>query len=96
MKSKATGATGTAGKATPAWVCTSARACRRERPAFEHPEFDYENRIVLVTLPSATIASVYVPNGGKDFEAKMRFLAPLEQFVADRRDGTTPLSSAAI
>ena len=61
-----------------------------ERPAFEHPDFDYENRIVLVTLPSITIASVYVPNGGKDFEAKMRFLAALEQFVADRR-GTTPL-----
>jgi exodeoxyribonuclease III len=51
--------------------------------AFEHPAFDYENRIVLTKLPRATVASVYVPNGGKDFPAKMRFLAALEQFVQD-------------
>jgi exodeoxyribonuclease III len=54
-----------------------------ERPAFEHPAFDYENRIVLARLPQATVASVYVPNGGKDFPAKMRFLAALEQFVQE-------------
>ena len=29
------------------------------------------------------IASIYVPNGGKDFEAKMRFLDALDSFVAD-------------
>ena len=45
-----------------------------ERPEFTHPAFDYENRIVLVRLPTHS-ASVYVPNGGKDFPAKMRFLA---------------------
>jgi exodeoxyribonuclease-3 len=61
------------------------KAIAPERPAFEHPAFDYENRIVLVRLPMATIASVYVPNGGKDFPAKMQFLAALEQFVADHR-----------
>jgi exodeoxyribonuclease-3 len=34
------------------------------------------------------IASVYVPNGGKDFDAKMRFLQALESYVADaERDG---------
>ena len=53
-----------------------------ERPAFEHPAFDYENRIVVVRLPQVTVASVYVPNGGKDFLAKMRFLASLEEFAA--------------
>src|SRR3712207_4534910 len=57
-----------------------------ERPRFEHPSFDYENRIVLAHLADATVASVYVPNGGKDFPAKMRFLASMEQFVADARD----------
>lgn len=57
-----------------------------ERPVFEHPPFDYENRIVVVHLPVATIASVYVPNGGKDFPAKMRFLEALETFAADHRD----------
>src|SRR5205823_5872641 len=36
-----------------------------ERPAFSHPEFDYENRIVCVDTGELTIASVYVPNGGK-------------------------------
>lgn len=52
-----------------------------ERPPLEHPSFDYENRIVLARLPQATVASVYVPNGGKDFPAKMQFLAALETFV---------------
>ena len=59
-----------------------------EQPLFEHPPFDYENRIVLVRLPQATVASVYVPNGGKDFPAKMRFLAAMEQFVADERSSS--------
>ena len=62
-----------------------------QKPAFEHPAFDYENRIVTVKLPEATIASVYVPNGGKDFEAKMRFLAALEQFAAGHHAAGTPL-----
>lgn len=53
-----------------------------ERPNFVHPAFDYENRIVTVDLPGLLVASVYVPNGGKDFPAKMKFLAELEQFVA--------------
>src|SRR5687767_15309464 len=56
-----------------------------ERPAFAHPAFDYENRIVTVSLPALSIASVYVPNGGKDFPAKMRFLAALEQFAEEQR-----------
>ena len=62
-----------------------------ERPAFSHPAFDYENRIVLVTLPQVTVASVYVPNGGKDFPAKMRFLDALEQFAADLHAQTSPV-----
>jgi len=61
------------------------------RPLFEHPAFDYENRIVTVKLPSMTVASVYVPNGGKDYPAKMRFLAALEQFAADHHTSGLPL-----
>jgi exodeoxyribonuclease-3 len=53
-----------------------------ERPGFSHPEFDYENRIVTARLPGFTVASIYVPNGGKDFEAKMRFLESLAAFAA--------------
>jgi exodeoxyribonuclease-3 len=67
------------------------KAMSPERPAFEHPAFDYEHRIVTAQFSQVRIASVYVPNGGKDFEAKMRFLAALEQFVADAAGGPTPL-----
>ena len=67
------------------------RRIATERPAFDHPAFDYENRIVLVRLPGVTVVSVYVPNGGKDFPAKMRFLEALEQFAADVRTEPNPV-----
>ena len=64
-----------------------------DRPAFHHPEFDYEHRIVAARLPlpasssngqsHLTVASIYVPNGGKDFPAKMRFLESLDVFAAE-------------
>jgi exodeoxyribonuclease III len=57
-----------------------------DRPAFAHPDFDYESRIVTVDVESPagalTVASVYVPNGGKDFPAKMRFLEAMEAYAA--------------
>ena len=59
------------------------KAAHPERPAFHHPEFDFEHRIVTVRLPQATIASIYVPNGGKDFPAKMRFLNALDTLAAE-------------
>ena len=54
-----------------------------ERPRFEHPAFDYESRIVTAEVGDVTFASVYVPNGGKDFPAKMRFLEAFDQYAAD-------------
>jgi exodeoxyribonuclease-3 len=54
-----------------------------DRPEFAHPGFDYENRIVTARLPGFTVASIYVPNGGKDFPAKMRFLEALDTFAAE-------------
>jgi exodeoxyribonuclease-3 len=51
------------------------------RPEFSHPEFDHETRIVTARSGKLVVASIYVPNGGKDFEAKQRFLDGLEQFV---------------
>src|SRR5258708_4960978 len=57
-----------------------------ERPAFEHPAFDYESRIVTANVQGVTFASIYAPNGGKDFPAKMRFLEALRQFAADHRE----------
>src|SRR6476469_8790965 len=62
-----------------------------ERPEFVHPAFDYENRIVLVRLEKLTVVSVYVPNGGKDFPAKLRFLDALEQFTADAQSDARPI-----
>ena len=59
------------------------RSFSEERPAFAHPAFDYESRIVTAEIRGTTFASVYVPNGGKDFPAKMRFLESFDQFAAD-------------
>jgi exodeoxyribonuclease-3 len=61
-------------------------------PMCSHPGFDFEQRIACATVPSpigeVMVASVYVPNGGKDFFAKMRFLQALETYVIDaERDG---------
>ncbi len=46
-------------------------------PAFVHPPFDLEHRIVVATIGRLVLGSVYVPNGGKDLEAKMTFLREL-------------------
>jgi exodeoxyribonuclease-3 len=62
-----------------------------ERPAFSHPDFDYENRIVTVPIGDVTIASIYVPNGNKDFPAKMRFLDALDAYAAGFEASSSPL-----
>jgi exodeoxyribonuclease-3 len=67
------------------------KTCSPERPAFAHPSFDYENRIVTVELGDLTVASVYVPNGGKDFPAKMKFLDAMDAYAASFQ--TAALSS---
>ena len=54
-----------------------------EDPRFVHPAFDHETRIVTATMGNLTVASVYVPNGGKDFPAKMEFLRQMERYVAE-------------
>jgi exodeoxyribonuclease-3 len=51
-------------------------------PRFSHPGFDHESRIVTVELGALTLASIYVPNGGKDLAAKMRFLEGLVEFAS--------------
>ena len=59
---------------------------RRDRfpgqPVFSHPSFDMEHRIVVAELPELSIASVYVPNGGKDYDAKLKFLDALAHYAA--------------
>ena len=58
------------------------------RPLFSHPDFDHETRIVTARAGDFEVASVYVPNGNKDFAAKLRFLEGLEQFTAQRQAAT--------
>jgi len=54
-----------------------------EQPDIAYPPFDFENRIVSATIgPTIVVASVYIPNGGKDFVAKMKFLHALERWTA--------------
>jgi exodeoxyribonuclease III len=85
-----------------------------DKPAFHHPAFDFEHRIVSVTLPSSsgaassgadpagpggagpsgpaiTVASIYVPNGGKDFPAKMNFLEAMDAYAAEHQAAGTSL-----
>ena len=60
-------------------------------PAFSHPGFDFESRIVEVDLGEFVVASVYVPNGGKDFAAKLRFFDALVEHAAELRRAGKPL-----
>jgi exodeoxyribonuclease-3 len=53
-------------------------------PAFSHPDFDMESRFVQVDLDRLVIASVYVPNGGKDYAAKMDFLTQMAAWARRR------------
>lgn len=55
---------------------------QQEKPEFSHPHFDHETRIVTAQLRNYLFGSIYVPNGGKDFPAKMRFLEALSEFVS--------------
>jgi len=46
-------------------------------PVFSHPDFDMESRIVQATFGNLVLASVYVPNGNKDYPAKVAFVQRL-------------------
>src|SRR5687767_14286703 len=50
-------------------------------PVFSHPPFDMESRIVQVEHGELVIASVYVPNGGKDYAAKLAFVKNLIEWT---------------
>jgi exodeoxyribonuclease-3 len=57
-------------------------------PVFGHPDFDIESRIVQATLGKLVLASVYVPNGGKDYAAKIDFMRKLAAWARQlQREG---------
>lgn len=62
-----------------------------ESTAFSHPSFDHEQRIVTTDVLGVTIASIYVPNGGKDFKAKMAFLQAMDHYAESCQSEGRPL-----
>lgn len=59
-----------------------------ETPCMTHPPFDMEQRVASVNVAGLEVLSVYVPNGGKDYAAKLHFLDDLGNHVAAaRREG---------
>jgi exodeoxyribonuclease III len=67
------------------------RASFPDQPEFTHPPFDLETRIVAARMGALTVASIYVPNGGKDFPAKMKFLDALDAFAETFRATDAPV-----
>lgn len=57
-----------------------------EAPQFSHPDFDFENRVVQAQVGDLVFVSAYFPNGGKDFEAKVRFLKAMAAYVREIHD----------
>ena len=84
---RATGATGTARAATPASRCTCARTCAPSGRRSRTPSSIMRRASSRPTSAGVTVASVYVPNGGKDYPAKLRFLEALEGYARERRGG---------
>lgn len=77
------------------------RSLAPEAPVFSHPAFDFEHRIVEAQVKTTStgeaanfnpmrLVSVYVPNGGKDFEAKMRFFGALSDWLTDTAASGAP------
>jgi exodeoxyribonuclease-3 len=52
---------------------------------YSHPPFDVESRVVTVDLGDLVIASMYVPNGGKDYGAKLSFLRQVIEWSRELR-----------
>jgi exodeoxyribonuclease-3 len=57
-----------------------------EEVEFTHPEFDLETRIVQAQIKDTVFTSVYVPNGGKDFDAKIAFINSLIAYARSIRE----------
>ena len=54
-------------------------------PVFSHPAFDMESRIVQAQFGNLVLASVYVPNGNKDYPAKIDFVQRLIAWTKELR-----------
>jgi exodeoxyribonuclease-3 len=63
------------------------KSLREGAVAFGHPPFDMESRIVTAEVGRTVFASVYVPNGGKSYPAKIDFLTALASWVHAVHEG---------
>jgi exodeoxyribonuclease III len=54
-----------------------------DAPAFVHPHFDLETRIAVAEVDNVVFGSVYGPNGGKDYGAKIEFWKQLVLWAAE-------------
>jgi exodeoxyribonuclease III len=61
------------------------RSLMPQSPVFEPPVFDFETRVVVARIENLMIGSVYVPNGGKDYAAKLRFLEAMGRYAVECR-----------
>ena len=52
---------------------------------YTHPSFDMETRIVQAQIEDTVFTSVYVPNGGKDYDAKVAFMHSLINYAGELR-----------
>ena len=64
-----------------------AKALVASPPVYTHPAFDFEQRVISAEIdfgkgPVLT-SSFYVPNGGKDYDAKIRFLTDMDAWAAE-------------
>ncbi len=67
-----------------------AKARFPETPKFEHPAFDMETRVVTAEAEGMLFASIYVPNGGKDYAAKIAFLHQMRDWAGTLRENERP------
>jgi exodeoxyribonuclease-3 len=51
-----------------------------DKPKAAHPPFDYETRVVEAHVGTWVFVSMYLPNGGKDFDAKLKFMRGLANY----------------
>lgn len=64
-------------------------------PVYSHPDFDFEQRVISAEIyfgrGPTLVSSFYVPNGGKNYEAKIRFLTAMDAWAAEAHAAGRPL-----
>ena len=67
-------------------VSLHVRKALSEAIQFSHPDFDMESRIVQAEVGGTVFASVYVPNGNKNYPVKVEFMQRLAAWAKRLHD----------